>query len=102
MDYLLIQLNNVTYSPNGTPLDLYPCMIHNLSSAEQFTVPAESVVGLYSNVLAQLLYTNTDNSLTTYQFRGNQSSVTVANNDDDADYNIAIKVHLGKYSNKSL
>ena len=74
-------------------------MIHNLSSAEQFTVPAESVVGLYSNVVAQLLHTNTDNSLTTYQFRGNQSSVTVANNNNnDADYNIAIKVHLGKYS----
>ena len=98
MDYLLIQLNNVTYNPNGTPLDLYPCMIYNLSSAEQFTVPAESVVGLYSNVVAQLLHTNTDNSLTTYRFRGNHSRITDANNNNDADYNIAIKVHLGKYS----
>ena len=54
-------------------------------------------MGLYSNFGAQLLYTNTDSSITTYQFSGNQSSVKYAGNSDDVDYNIAIRVHLGKY-----
>ena len=26
-DYALVQINNVTYNPNGTPLDTYPCKI---------------------------------------------------------------------------
>jgi len=34
--------------------------------------------------------------ITTYQFDGNQSSVTMADKDDNAQYNIAIRAHIGK------
>ena len=77
-------------------LTFNPCQIFNLSDTDQFTAPAGSVVGLYSNVGTQLLHTNTDNSITTYnQFSGNQSSVRTTGN-NDVNYNIAIRVHLGK------
>ena len=94
-DYTLVRSNNVTYDQSvrnpQDPTSIYPCQIFNLSDTDQFTAPAGSVVGLYSNIITQLLHTNTDSSITTYQFSGNQSSVTV-------NYNIAIRVHLGKYS----
>ena len=99
-DYTLIQSNTVTYDPSvRDPQDsanINPCQIFSLSDTDQFTAPAGSVVGLYSNVGAQLLYTNTDSSITTYQFSGNQSSVSSAGNSNDVNYNIAIRVHLGK------
>ena len=95
-DYALVQSNTVTYDPRGDPNNVYPCQIFNLSDTDQFTAPAGSVVGLYSNVRTSLLHTNTDSSITTYQFSGNQSSVSIAGN--DINYNIAIRVHLGKYS----
>ena len=95
-DYTLVQSNNITYDAsiwaNGTSND--QCQRVNLSVTDQFTVPAGSVVGLYSNVHTQLLHTSTDSSITTYQFSGNQSSVSIAV--DDVNYNIAIRVHLGK------
>ena len=72
------------------------CQRVNLSTTDQFTAPAESVVGLYSNTGTHLLRTNTDSSITTYQFIGNQSSVNNTGNNDDVSYNIAISVHLGK------
>ena len=92
-DYTLVQSNTVTYDPRGAA-NIYPCQIFNLS--DQFTAPAGSVVGLYSNVEAYLLHTNTDSSITTYQFSENQSSVSIAGNGNDNNYNIAIRVHLGK------
>ena len=99
-DYALIQSNNVTYDAsirtNGNSDD--QCQRINLSVTDQFTAPAESVVGLYSNVGTQLLHTNNDTSITAYQFSGNQSSVRNAGNDVDIDYDIAIRVHLGKCS----
>ena len=97
-DYELIQSNSITYDASiqtsGSGVD--SCQRVNLSTADQFTAPAGSVVGLYSNVGAQLLRTNTDSSITTYQFSGNQSSVNNAGNNDDVNYNIAIMVYLGK------
>ena len=96
-DYILVQSNNVTYNPRGDPANLRPCQIFNLSDTDQFTAPAGSVVGLYSNVGSLLLHTNSDSSITTYQFSGNQSSVRTTGN-NDVNYNIAIRVHLGKYS----
>ena len=54
-------------------------------------------MGLYSNVFTQLLHTNTDSSISTYQFSGNQSSVSNVGNNNDVNYNIAIRVHRGKY-----
>ena len=97
-DYTLVQSNTVTYDPSGDPANLYPCQVFNLSDTDQFTAPAGSVVGLYSNVGIYLLHTNTDNSTTTYQFSGNKSSINNAGNNDDINYNIAIRVHLGKFN----
>ena len=94
-DYALIQSNSVTYNATQTS-GVDSCQRVNLSTTDQFTAPAGSVVGLYSNTGTQLLRTNTDSSITTYQFIGNQSSVNNAGNNDDVSYNIAISVHLGK------
>ena len=97
-DYALVQSNSITYDAsiqtNGTGND--QCQRVNLSVTDQFTAPAGSVVGLYSNIGTQLLRTNTDNSITTYQFSGNQSSVTINPGPIDFNYNIAIRVHLSK------
>ena len=96
-DYTLVQSNNVTYDPSvRDPQDHnVGCQIFNLSDTDQFTAPAGSVLGLYSDVHAQLLHTNTDSSITTYQFSGNKSSVRTTGSGNDVNYNIAIKVHLG-------
>ena len=101
-DYALVQSNNVKYDQSvHDPQDLtndFPCQIFNLSDTDQFTAPAGSVVGLHSGIqFIQLLRTNTDSSITNYQFSGNQSSVRASNN-DDVNYNIAIRVHLSEYS----
>ena len=95
-DYELIQSNSVAYDPRGSSDNLYPCKIFNLSTTDQFTAPAGSVVGLYSNAGPQLLHTNTDNSITTYQFKRNQSDVRITGGTTNVNYNIAIRVHLGK------
>ena len=99
-DYELVQSNSVTYDAaiqTGGIDHNNPCQRVNLSPTDQFTAPARSVVGLYSNFQTQLLHTSTDSSLTTFQFSGNQSSVTMADNNDDVNYNIAIRVYLGKF-----
>ena len=98
IDYELIQSNSVTYDSSIQTSGVDSCQRVNISTTDQFTAPAGSVVGLYSNVLTQLLHTNTNSSIITYQFSGNQSSVTMAGNNDDVNYNIAIRVYLGKYS----
>ena len=100
-DYTLVQSNNVTYDQRvRDPQDPFNvgCQIFNLSDTDQFTAPAGSVVGLYSGIQhTQLLRSNTDNSITTHQFRGNRNSVN-AGNDDIVDYSIAVRVHLGNYT----
>ena len=102
-EYTLVQSNTVTYNQSvrdsQNTANIYPCQIFNLSDTDQFTAPAGSVVGMYSNFLTQLLHTNANTSITTYQFSGNQSSVTITGN-SDVDYNIAIIMHLGKFSRK--
>ena len=103
-DYTLVQSNTVTYGQSvrhpQDPMNV-GCQIFNLSDTDQFTAPAGSVVGLYSNLGPQLLLTNSDNSIATYRFSGNQSSVSVGGNSNDVNYNIAIRVLLGKYSKNS-
>ena len=98
-DYTLVQSNTVTYDQSvrdpQDPTSSFPCQIFNLSDTDQFIAPAGSVMGLYSNVRIRLLRTNTDMSVTTSQFNGNQSSVRISGN-SNVSYNIAIKVHLGK------
>ena len=95
-DYELIQSNSVTYDSSIQTSGIDSCQRVNLSKTDQFTAPAGSVVGLYSNVMTQLLHTDTDSSITTYRFSGNQSSVSTTGNSNDVNYNIAIRVHLGK------
>ena len=99
--YTLVQSNTVTYNQTIRDTSIFACQIFNLSNTDHFTAPAGSVVGLYSNIGTQLLHTtNTDSSITTYQFSGNQSSVSTAGNSNDVNYNIAIRVHLGKNYNQ--
>ena len=93
INYELIQSNSVTYDSTIQTSGTYSSQRVNLLIADQFTAPAGSVVGLYSNVQTQLLRTNSGGSAS--QFMGNQSSV-IAGNNDNVNYNIAIMVHLGK------
>ena len=88
-DYRLVQSNTITYDSSINTGGVDSCQRVNLSTTDQFTAPAGSVVGLYSNVGPQLLHTNTDSSTTTYQFSGNQSSVTMAGSNDDVNYILA-------------
>ena len=98
-DFALVQSNSVTYDPSIQFSGVDSCQRVNLSTTDQFTAPAGSVVGLYSNVGAQLLHTNSSLSIITYKSAGNQSIVTDAKIDGNvANYNISIKVHLGKTS----
>ena len=98
-DYTLVQSNNITYDQSvrdpQDPITNFPCQIFNLSGTDQFTAPAGSVVGLYSGTQhTQLLRTNIDSSITTYRFNGNRNSVSIPGN--DVNYNISVRVHLGK------
>ena len=98
-DYALVQSNSVTYDASfqtDSSNHINLCQRVNLSTTDQFIAPAGSVVGLYSNVITQLLHTNTDNSITTYRFSGNQSRINNTGNNEDVNYNIAMIVHLGK------
>ena len=99
-NYELVQSSSITYDQSIQISGGFDsCQRVNLSTKDQFTAPAESVVGLYSNVgtlRSLLLHTNTTSSITTYQFTGNQSNVTNVDN-NDVNYNIAIRVHLGEY-----
>ena len=96
-DYELVQSNSVTYNQSIQTSGVDSCQRISVSIADQFTAPAGSVVGLYSNTQTQLLHTNTGSSIIkTYKLSGNQSSVTKARNNGGVKYNIAIKVHLGK------
>ena len=95
-DYELVHSNNITYDQSVWTSGIDSCHRVNLSTTDQFTAPAGSVVGLYSNVRTQLLHTNIDSSITTYHFSGNKSSIRNAGNNEDVKYNIAIRVHLCK------
>ena len=95
-DYELVQSNTITYDATINTGGIDSCQRVNLSTTDQFTAPAGSVVGLYSNVGPLLLHTNTDSSITTYRSSGNQSSVNSVDNNDNFNYNIAVRVHLGK------
>ena len=93
--YTLIQASEVTYDPRGSPPNLFICKTFNLPDTEQFIAPAGSIVAVYSGS-AQLLHTNTDNSIIVHEFRRNQNSVNSTGT--NVHYNIAIRAHLGKCS----
>ena len=94
--YELIQSNSVTYNASIKISVHDGCQKVNLSTTDQFAAPALSVVGLYSVSSIQLLHTNSNSSVTTYQHNGNHSSVNAPGNGNNVNYNIAIKVYLGK------
>ena len=91
--YTLIQSNTVTFNPSVG--STFSCQNYTLPVTEQFTAPSGSVMGLYSNLDVLLLHTMVG-LITTYRFGGNRSSVTMADKDDNAQYNIAIRAHIGK------
>jgi len=91
--YSLIQSSTVTYNPSAG--STFSCQNYTLPVTEQFTAPSGSVVGLYSNFNVLLLRTTDKNQITTYQVAGNQSSV-VGTGTNDVNFNVAIRVHLGK------
>ena len=91
--YSLIQSNTVTFNPSVG--SAFSCQNYTLPVTEQFTAPSGSVVGLYSSINVLLLHTTDNNQITTYQVTGNQNSV-VGRSTNDVNYNIAIRVHLGK------
>ena len=95
-NYELIQSNSVTYNRSIQTSGVDSCQRVNLSTTDQFTAPAGSVLGLYSNVQTTLLHTNTNSLIANYRFDGNQSSISTSGRSNNADYNIAIRVHLGK------
>ena len=104
--YELIQSNNITFTPNGSGDNA--CQKLYLSVKDQFTAPAGSIVGLYSNKgrkRPQLLFTATNDSIRTYKNRGNHSDIKNAGkgrNRMEVDYNVAIKVYLSKYVAKHI
>ena len=90
-DYELIHSNSVTFSGTNSYQRV------NLSTTDQFTAPAGSVVGLYYDINgAQLLQAYTNSSIKTYQFIGNPRSINGTRNDGIVNYTIAIRVHFGK------
>ena len=92
-DYTLVNLNDVTYNQSIQNSGEELCQRFNVTATDQFIAPAGSVVGLHSNNGgAQLLHTNTNSSITTYQFDVNSNA-----DNDTVNYNIAIRVHIGKY-----
>ena len=101
--YTLVQSSTVTYTTPqvGDGNNNVLCQTFNLSEADQFTAPAGSVVGLYSNITrlqSFLLRTERTNmpSLTSYRFPGNHSIVNATNG--NTRYSIALRVHLGRYN----
>ena len=102
-DYELVQSNTITYNPSSIT-DQLPCLMFNLSVTDQFTVSEGSVVGLYSNRGTLLLRTNANDVITTYEDNGIQSSINNLrpNNNDDVNFNAAIRVHLSKFAYKFI
>ena len=92
-EYELVQSSKITYNSTGNDSNKFPCDIFKLSAEDQFTVQENFCIGLYSGIETQLLLTNnTDrHPKATY---GNRSKVDNINK--DVNYEIAIKVHLGK------
>ena len=81
------------------------CQILNLSVLEQIDTPKDFAVGLYSNTgRAHVALLATDTfpfHINTYQGSGNLDD-DIGNVFNNANYNIAIRVHIGEYTNLLL
>ena len=98
--YELVKSNNITYDPSNTT-NPFSCSTINLFGKDQIAASAGSVVGLYSNTGSLLLRSNSDDTLTTYEYNGNRSMVTVmnahrSNIKENVEFNITIRAHLGQ------
>ena len=95
VNYMLINSSVISFSLDGSGDANYPCQILNLPLTDQYTAPAESVVGLYSNggTMYPLLL-NTSSNVTAYKFDGNRTDVNISDGEVGS-YNIAIELYLG-------
>ena len=96
--YKRVQSNNVITLNQNSTLGNFTCKNFTLPDRNQFTAPAGSVIGLYSNKGTSqtlLLITEVNSSITTYQVHGYRKNVNNAQL-VDVNYNIAIRVHISK------
>ena len=99
--FVLVNSNNITFTPTSNNGSVYSCQRVNLSDKDRFTAPAGSVLGLYSNtgtMRPQLLATkNNFSNITTYMFNGNPEDIPINGSKmvTVLNYSIAIKVYLG-------
>ena len=84
-----------TLSKNATGHNV--CQRVNLSTTDQFTAPAGSVVGLYCEggpMRSLLLKTDSDSNVTTYLYDSTATSLMISDG-ERLNYSITIKLHLG-------
>ena len=87
----------ITFTLDNNATDLNICQRVNLSTADQFTAPAGSVVGLYcegGKMQSQLLWTDRGSSITTYVYDSTAASLIISDG-QRVNYTITIKLHLG-------
>ena len=82
----------IEFIPNRINDSVNPCQTIYLLEANQFVAPIGSIVGLYSNTEALLLYSNSN--IATYMYDGNKTQYQI-NDNKTHNYMIAINVHLG-------
>ena len=100
-DYKLIRASTITYDPRNVT-NPFSCVRINLSEKDRITVSMGlvAIVGLFSNTESLLLRTTTHDPLTAYECEGNQTmvmNVRPNRNNEDVDFNIAIRAIIGEY-----
>ena len=92
--YMQVNSSVISYFQNGSNGTTY-CQRVDLSATDQFTAPAGSVVGLYSNVAPMFSSLKTTSSNTTvYMFDENGTEYNTSDG-EVGNYNIAIELYLG-------
>ena len=92
-NFMQINSSVISFYPNGWSDTSYQRV--NLSATDQYTAPAGSVVGLYSNVglmFSPLL--NTSSNVIAYKFDGSRTDINIGDGEVGS-YNIAIELYLG-------
>ena len=95
--FVQVHSSYVTFTLNKDSTGGYICQRVNLSTTDQFTVPAGSVVGLYcegGDMRSLLLGTNDGSNVTTYIYDSTATSLIISDG-ERVYYSIAIKLHLG-------
>ena len=92
-NFMLVNSSVISFYQNDSGYG--SCQRVNLSTTDQYTAPAGSVVGLYSN--AGLMFSsllNTSSNVKAYKFDGNRTDVNTSDGEVGS-YNIAIELYLG-------